>query len=123
MAIKKFCAKSGCKNICEGRYCSEHQYLDEQKSQRHKEYDRSIRHRRDKDITEFYHSPEWQAVRLQALMRDHYLCQECLRQKKITTADMVHHKKPVRLYWQLRLVLSNLESLCNYCHSQIDHEA
>lgn len=125
MAIKKFCAKAGCSNLCEidQKYCSVHSYLELQlKSQRHKDYDQSIRHKRDKQVTEFYHSREWLAVRLQALIRDHYLCQECFRQKKITPADMVHHKKPVKPYWHLRLVASNLESLCNSCHNRMDHE-
>lgn len=122
MALKKFCARSGCNTICDAgqRYCSIH--VIKNTSQRNKEYDQGIRLKRDKQLTEFYHSDEWEATRLQVLRRDKYLCQECYRQKKITAADMVHHKKTVRLYWHLRLVMTNLESLCNPCHRKIDHE-
>lgn len=119
--LKKFCNKNGCKNMCDAgeRYCSEHKKAP---AQRNKEYDQSIRLRRDKELSEFYHSREWQAVRLQALMRDNYLCQECLKHNKITHADMVHHKKPIRKYWSLRLDLKYLESLCDACHGKIDHD-
>jgi len=52
-------------------------------------------------------------------MRDNYLCQECMKVKRIRTADMVHHIKELRTHWHLRLVLSNLLSLCNSCHNTI----
>ncbi|WP_343223710.1 HNH endonuclease [Paenibacillus oenotherae] len=54
-------------------------------------------------------------------MRDHGLCQHCKLERCITVADMVHHRFPVRSHWHLRLVLSNLVSLCNSCHAKIDH--
>lgn len=121
MALKKFCARSGCKAICDAgqRYCIDHTF--KANSQRNKEYDQSVRYKRDKQLAEFYHSDEWEATRLEVLRRDHYLCQECLRQESITPADMVHHKKPIRAYWHLRLEMDYLESLCNSCHGKVDH--
>ena len=66
----------------------------------------------------FYHWPVWRRLRIQALERDHYLCQECLRQGRLTAATEVHHKQEIRTHPELALVLSNLESLCWKCHEE-----
>lgn len=71
----------------------------------------------------FYQKAAWRRVRRQALERDHYLCQECLRHKRFTRATEVHHKKPAEEYPELALTLSNLESLCWNCHEQTKHRA
>lgn len=65
----------------------------------------------------FYHSREWQAVRLQVLDRDHYLCQVCKRAGRITPAATVHHIVPVRVDWSKRLDPANLETICRACHN------
>jgi len=64
----------------------------------------------------WYGKGAWKRLRVQALNRDHWLCQECLRRGKITTAREVHHKLPLEEYPELGLELSNLESLCHECH-------
>lgn len=64
----------------------------------------------------FYHTPAWRKLRVLALQRDHYLCQECLRQKRIVKATEVHHIKPIADFPELALTLDNLESLCWDCH-------
>lgn len=64
----------------------------------------------------FYKKAVWRKLRSQALVRDHYLCQECLRQKRFTKATEVHHIKPLEDYPELGLTLTNLESLCWPCH-------
>lgn len=64
----------------------------------------------------FYHSPAWRRLRLLALQRDHYLCQECLRKNTITRATEVHHLHPIADHPELALDLGNLESLCWDCH-------
>ncbi len=64
----------------------------------------------------FYQSKAWRRVRQLALHRDHYLCQECLRNKRITNATEVHHLEPLEVHPELALELSNLESLCWDCH-------
>lgn len=72
----------------------------------------------------FYTSKPWKLLRIQALERDHYTCQKCLRKValglkiKANDATMVHHIKPRSLYPELELVLENLESLCDACHNE-----
>lgn len=76
----------------------------------------------------FYLSGAWKRARLQALERDCYLCQECLRQMRAGRvlrprhATMVHHIKPRSAYPELALSLDNLESLCNICHERMTPE-
>lgn len=82
----------------------------------------------EKKADPFYHTSAWARVRRLALARDFYLCQECMRQVEAgkllrpRKADMVHHIKPRRLYPELALTLSNLESLCNLCHERMTPE-
>lgn len=66
-----------------------------------------------------YNSKRWKDLRLRALKRDAYMCQECKRYGKRIDADMVHHIYPSEDYpeWQWRLW--NLTSLCNKCHEQM----
>ena len=64
----------------------------------------------------FYKTTVWRRLRLLALQRDNYLCQECLRKKRITKATEIHHIKPIASHSELALSLDNLESLCWDCH-------
>ncbi|TYS50095.1 HNH endonuclease [Bacillus infantis] len=93
-------------NCCEG--CKPKQ------GERHKLYDR---YRRDQETAAFYKSTPWRKVREQALARDIGLCQHCLSKGRIKWADMVDHIIPIKEAWELRLVLDNLQSLCNSCHN------
>ena len=70
----------------------------------------------------FYHKTAWRKLRLLALQRDHYLCQECLARKKITQATEVHHIVPLEDDPSLGLELSNLRSLCWSCHEDTKHK-
>jgi HNH endonuclease. len=118
---KRPCGKIGCRNLTTERYCAEHVYLEEQqRKERHKRYDEQ---QRDKKAAAFYKSVEWERARQQALFKYWGLCQNCLKNKKITPADMVHHIKPVRSHWELRLRLDNLIPLCHSCHNKIDHKS
>ena len=85
------------------------------KKDRHRLYDE---HRRDKRAEAFYKSKEWNRIRLQALVRDHFLCQECLKHRRITKAVIVDHRIPISVDWSLRLSLDNLQSLCQSCHNK-----
>lgn len=118
MAIKKICSKSACSILVDvgQRYCDKHKEQEQlDKRDRNKYYDTYQRDQRSKD---FYQSSEWLTVREQALVRDNYLCQDCLDEKQLTKADVVDHMKPIKLFWELRLVLSNLRSLCHTHHNQ-----
>lgn len=66
----------------------------------------------------FYHSPAWRKLRKLALQRDHYLCQQCLREGKTTRATEVHHIVEVEADPSLSLSLGNLMSLCWRCHEE-----
>jgi len=82
-------------------------------------YHPSHRNSREKETLKeqgFYHTPAWRRVRILALQRDHYLCQECLRQHRFTAATEVHHILPLEEHPELALELSNLRSLCWSCH-------
>jgi 5-methylcytosine-specific restriction protein A len=115
MKPKKPCRSPLCQELTTGRYCDKHQ---DKEKERHRLYDK---YQRDQKARAFYHSVEWGRTRKQVLMRDHGLCQHCLLEKMITTADMVHHRFPIKTHWHFRLVLSNLVSLCNACHAKVDH--
>ena len=95
-------------------------------------------------LIKFYQSRAWRALRLKALKRDNYECQECKRQGRVYSTPVdargvalpsgdkrennknnnkkslhVHHKKEVKDYPELALVLDNLETLCQQCHNDM----
>lgn len=111
---KRPCSRPGCRNLTTERYCEEHQQLyEEQERERQRYYDE---HQRDKRAAAFYKSVAWRRLREQALMRNHGLCQDCLKAQKITPATEVDHVIPIRARWDLRLRLDNTRSLCHRCH-------
>lgn len=66
----------------------------------------------------FYHSKEWQALRMQALRRDSYECVVCKAAGKVSMGTLeVDHIKDIEHYPSLRLTLSNLQTLCKYHHN------
>ena len=50
------------------------------------------------------------------------LCELCLEQSRTTPAQLVHHVIPIHDAPQLRLVWSNLQSLCAQHHQEVHHE-
>jgi len=109
---KKPCSAPMCRELTTERYCASHAH---KAAEQTRYYDR---YERDKAATAFYHSIEWISTREQALIRDHHLCQDCLKNKRIAPAVIVDHIEPLRLFWHLRIVLSNLRSLCRSCHNR-----
>ena len=85
------------------------------------------------DKSKFYKSKEWVALRVEALERDNYECQQCKREGLVTIDSEkvkgqakqivlnVHHKKEIEFHPELALELDNLETLCVYHHNLI-HE-
>lgn len=111
------CHKIGCTNLTREKYCDDHKHLyQEETRQWNKYYDT---YKRDQEAKAFYNSKEWQRMRRKALVRDRYLCQPCLRHKRITPADIVHHIVPIKDDWSKRLDINNLESICFSCHNSL----
>lgn len=112
----KPCNKIGCSNLTRDKYCEDHIHVaDSERKEMHRHYDK---YQRDKQAASFYNSVAWRRVRQAAIMRDHGLCQECIKYKRVTTATEVDHIIPIKVDWSLRLTLSNLQSLCHSCHMQ-----
>jgi len=108
---KRACGSPGCRNITRNKFCEEHQIdFDKKHKQLQQKYDkeRSVQHGKDYDS-------EWRKVRLIKLAQDP-LCEDCLRFGITEPAVMVHHIKSIEERPDLRLIMSNLESLCNNCH-------
>lgn len=123
------CKYKGCIELTrnENGYCDKHteeykESIEEAKRERNRLYDKN----REKNISDFYHSKQWQKLRLVALQRDNYLCQDCLKEKKIANAEHVHHIDEVKDNWKRRFDIDNLVSLCQPCHNRRhggkDHE-
>lgn len=64
---------------------------------------------------------QWRKVRAIKLSLNP-LCERCFKKDLIVEATMVHHIKPISKYPELRLVLDNLESMCNPCHEEEEKE-
>jgi len=63
----------------------------------------------------FYQSWAWKTLAYRMKMRDGRRCQCCGADK--TQARIVSdHIKPIRLYWHLRFVESNIQTLCEDCN-------
>jgi 5-methylcytosine-specific restriction protein A len=123
--LKKFCNAPGCRNLCdiEQRYCEEHSCLEkDQEADRQRRYDKAVRHSRDKQYSDFYSSPEWQAVRNAAVARDKALCVLCMREGKVKPFHTVHHIIPIKDDWCKRLSLDNLICVCERHHQQLHKE-
>lgn len=65
-----------------------------------------------------YGGAGWKHLRLRALRRDGFMCQECKRYGRVRQATEVHHKKPVDSYPEFAFCLDNLVSLCHACHNK-----
>ncbi|EGO8594514.1 HNH endonuclease [Enterococcus faecalis] len=70
----------------------------------------------------FYGSSEWRRLRQQCLERDHYECQWCKQEGKLTTQYdsilEVDHVKELKHYPQYALDIDNLRTLCKDCHNK-----
>lgn len=118
MMLKKFCPHQGCKELIPQNqaYCAKHD--------NRADYNRDIRKGIDKQYDDFYHEPTWKRVRMQAVIRDHGLCVECLKQGKIAQYHVVHHIRPVKTPggWQHRYDINNLVCVCEACHQRLHGE-
>lgn len=122
MRPRKRCNVVGCNEFIDyaEKFCEKH------KNWTDRQYNKN-RHKvskRDDEIAKFYSSVQWRKVRESALIRDHYLCQCCLKNGMIKPAEIVHHKVEVRDVggWDRRFNVDNLESVCLACHNKIHGE-
>jgi len=98
------------------KYCSSCQpAMKEVKREKNRKYDQYVR---EDDIVKFYHSREWNRVREATLIRDNYLCQHCLKEKVIKSAELVHHVDEVKIEWNKRFMINNCVSVCRSCHNK-----
>src|SRR5690625_3152562 len=86
---------------------------------RHQLYNK---YKRDKEVKQFYNSKAWEVCRTNVLIKHHYLCQECLKNKIIKVYDVVHHIKPLKDHPELALTEDNLIPLCHACHNRVENE-
>lgn len=88
---KKICLGSSCNRLVsmKEKYrssCAEIMYIE--KREKNRRYDQYVG---EDEIAKFYHSREWKRVREAVLIRDNYLCQYCLKDNIIKSAEIVHH--------------------------------
>lgn len=117
------CKQRGCIKLTRdiAGYCEDHKHIaEEKKAQRNKYYDKSIRHSKDKQYTDFYHSDEWESLREDLLtlykgidIYAYYV------DKKITLANTGHHIKEIKDSWDKRLDIDNLFPLSGDNHKKI----
>ena len=117
------CKHRGCYNLTRNQlgYCDEHiEEAERKEKERRKSF--NDRYNKNNKYNQFYWTKAWKELRQYVLVRDDYLCQDCLKNKKITEATDVHHIKKLRKAWELRLDPNNCISLCGTCHKIRDRE-
>ena len=71
---------------------------------------------------EAYATPQWKKMR-ETYLKEHPLCEECLKIGKVTPATQVHHKispfKGEEINWGLLYDYKNLEAVDAVCHQRI----
>lgn len=73
---------------------------------------------KDRDL--FYWSTAWRKMSKRILKRDHYECQVCKSQGRVTIDKLiVHHIQPLEYHPELKLTESNLMTVCHACHNTI----
>lgn len=75
------------------------------------------RYQRNRKHDQFYHSKAWIQLREYIRIRDNGLCQQCLKEKRITVGTIADHIIPIELDWAKRLDEDNIQLLCQPCHN------
>ena len=72
-----------------------------------------------------YNTTIWRKIRL-TYLKEHPICEECLKKGKVTPATSVHHiKSPFKggeINYTLLQDYSNLEAVCHECHAEIHNK-
>ena len=72
--------------------------------------------RTDKEYQSIYSSSAWKKIRRVALTRANGLCEQCMKQGKISYVEDVHHIIPIKDDIKKAYDISNLICLCRSCH-------
>ena len=100
---KKPCAYPGCPNLTDDMYCEEH------KAKVNKDYNR---YQRNPETKKKYGN-NWNRLR-NRYIREHPLCEDCLKSGYYVPAAEVHHIVPVSRGGTNEI--TNLVALCKSCH-------
>ena len=103
---KRSCSYPGCPRPTEGRFCEEHQRIE---NRRYEKYDRDPAVRRR-------YGRGWKRIR-DRYVSQHPLCEQCLEHGILRPVEEVHHKIP--LVEGGTHEENNLISLCKECHARI----
>lgn len=129
MKPKKRCNRAGCRELVDfdKGYCAKHLAEKDKGYNKYKRNEDSLLNangKTNREITLFYQSSEWRKVREIVLMRDHWICQVCLRKGIVHEANLVDHIIEVRSPngWSKRLDIDNLEAINRSCHNRKVHE-
>jgi 5-methylcytosine-specific restriction protein A len=98
---KRFCIKTGCKEIVDYGYCKEHTM---------------VRQKTKKDYTNWYSLKSWRAMRL-AILQEEPFCVECCKKGIITRAECIDHIQSHKGNWSMFMDRRNLQPLCYSCHN------
>lgn len=84
---------------------------------------------RNDDALRFYGSPPWRRLRLEIMVRDHYTCQRCEYNHKLTILTdkatnqnercYIHHIAELKKFPELAMHKDNLVTLCHKCHEDV----
>ena len=91
------------------------QYCDKHRREANRKYERYGRDPRTKKR----YGRDWQRIRKRYISM-HPLCEQCLKEGRLTEAEQVHHVKPLAEGGGNEY--ENLMSLCASCHSKIHAE-
>src|SRR5450830_1215094 len=107
---KQYCKSPGCNQLVDTGYCEKHkQPVSQQEIDRHKH------------DNEVYGNTAWRRLRRIKLCNNP-LCELCLSKDIVVQASQADHIIPVAKQPELRLSLSNLQSLCEVCHTKKTRE-
>ena len=103
------CSYPGCPRLTHGRFCEEHEKLE---NRRYEKYDR------DKTSKRRY-GRAWKRIR-DRYVREHPFCERCFKEGRLTPVEEVHHILPISQGGTHDA--RNLMSLCQSCHTKIHME-
>lgn len=114
-APRRTCTKPGCFATTEAgkSRCPRHPVQPRQRER--DEWDKQYDERRGTAASRGY-DRRWYRLRNQ-FIAENPLCKECLEKGIVRAADEVDHIIPIKVAPHLRLVKSNLQSLCKSCHA------